>query len=371
MHFYYTPLVNSGMKSFAHLLLKYVETNVNDFILDHTDNELTVAAIQLNSSFADTIMKVRNNVDKIAGLVARAAQGGAKFIVTPELAVHGYVDVDLSKQYNNDNQTLGFWAGAQRMWCHESVHSPCPDSIEIGINSTVDFINGPRVLTSQGSRTVQLIDASTVALSHDSEEFTAIKDIARTHGVYAQVGYMERADENGEERIYNSVNVYGPSGDLIYHHRKATLYNTVDRFVFTESQLSSTPYFDTPYGRISSAICYEGNSIFQPLYEHQVDTMLYSVAWVVSPSFYAPGYHTAGENVKNYPMNVVMANWAFPDNPPVQLNVCSENTYKVWDGDAQCMGSGLSYVMDSDGDLRGLLTGNPQEDVLFATLPCE
>jgi N-carbamoylputrescine amidase len=76
-------------------------------------------------------------------------------------------------------------------------------------------------------------------------------DAARRLGVHIVAGIAERADN----RLFNSAVFIGPSG-TIGAYRKLHLWNDENRF-FEPGNLG-VPVFDTPLGRISIAICYDG-----------------------------------------------------------------------------------------------------------------
>lgn len=75
--------------------------------------------------------------------------------------------------------------------------------------------------------------------------------VAAKHGLHLVAGI----DEVDGDRLYNSSVVIGPEG-YIGTFRKVHLWNQENRF-FTPGNLGF-PVFDTPLGRLATAICYDG-----------------------------------------------------------------------------------------------------------------
>lgn len=92
------------------------------------------------------------------------------------------------------------------------------------------------------------------ALAEDlpaGETAQAWADVAQRLGVHIVAGIAEREGK----RLYNSAIFVGPSG-LVGIYRKLHLWN--NEHLFFEPGNSGVPVFDTPLGRISIAICYDG-----------------------------------------------------------------------------------------------------------------
>lgn len=347
------PVNNQPGSFLAYQLIKFTEGKLTEFKYKTRDSEVKVASIQFESGFADTEEKVSQNIERLARLVEQAAKGGAKFIVTPEATVQGYSDVSFVKPRdagsNPNYQSYFFSNGVRHMWCHDSQLRGCS--------------SGEKTLsTTEKGTPVKFVDVAPIALEYQSEKLAPFARLAKKHGVYVSIGYIEKEGTGKTQRIYNAVNVYGPDGEIAYHYRKTNLWKAVDQYLFTQAQLSSKPYFDTPYGRISAAICFDGNFIFPQLARFGVDTLLYSVAWVSGgPTQPSPNHQMIGGKVRINPTNVVMANWVWPDNPKTRQTRLGSNA-EIW-------GSGLSYIMDRRGSLRGMVTDNNGSGILYSTIP--
>jgi len=83
------------------------------------------------------------------------------------------------------------------------------------------------------------------------ETAQAWADVAQRLGVHIVAGIAEREGK----RLYNSAVFVGPSG-LVGLYRKLHLWDR--EHLFFEPGNRGVPVFDTPLGRISIAICYDG-----------------------------------------------------------------------------------------------------------------
>ncbi|KAK9678928.1 Omega-amidase nit3 [Basidiobolus ranarum] len=96
----------------------------------------------------------------------------------------------------------------------------------------------------------------------DGESVKALKDIAKTAGVYLIAGSIPEK-EASSDKFYNTSTVYNPQGELIAKHRKVHLFD-IDipgKIRFQESEILSpgnqVTHFETEYGKIGVGICYD------------------------------------------------------------------------------------------------------------------
>ena len=93
------------------------------------------------------------------------------------------------------------------------------------------------------------------------EAWTACAGLAARHGLYLAAGSMP--ERGGDGRIYNTAYVFDPRGRQIAKHRKMHLFDiAVDggqhfRESDTLSAGSRVTVFDTAFGRLGLAICYD------------------------------------------------------------------------------------------------------------------
>lgn len=135
------------------------------------------------------------NLNRMIGYAECAAKRGADFVLFPETALTGY-DLDPDK------------SGADQM--HHRLAEPIP---------------GP------------------------SSE--AMAKIARELGIYVAFGLAERAEDGA---VYNAAAVVAPDGSVIGGYRKMHLPATEPLWA---ARGSEPLMFDTPWGKIGIAICYD------------------------------------------------------------------------------------------------------------------
>ena len=82
-----------------------------------------------------------------------------------------------------------------------------------------------------------------------------------THAHALPAGSIPEVDAAG--RVYNTCVAFGPDGEIVAKHRKVHLFDidVPGRITFRESDTltggDSLATFDTPYGRVGIAICYD------------------------------------------------------------------------------------------------------------------
>ncbi|KGS72881.1 beta ureidopropionase [Burkholderia pseudomallei MSHR5596] len=127
------------------------------------------------------------------------------------------------------------------------------------------------------------------ALAEDlpnGETAQAWAEVAQRLGVHLVAGIAEREDE----RLYNSAIFIGPSGP-IGTYRKLHLWNNEN--LFFEPGNLGVPVFDTPVGRISIAICYDGwfPEVYRLAATQGADIVCVPTNWVPMPG--QPADHPA------------------------------------------------------------------------------
>ncbi|KAH7720482.1 hypothetical protein AAVH_12015 [Aphelenchoides avenae] len=115
-----------------------------------------------------------------------------------------------------------------------------------GLQFDLDEIDG-----SDGARD-EFMRYHNSAITFEGPESQQITDTAREHNVYLVVPVIEK--DGGT--LYCSVFFYGPDGTKLGRHRKLKPTKS-ERVVWGQGDGSMLPVFDTPLGRIGSAICWE------------------------------------------------------------------------------------------------------------------
>ncbi len=113
----------------------------------------------------------------------------------------------------------------------------------------------------------------------DSETVRAWSEAARRLGVHLVAGIAEREDQ----RLYNSAVFIGPAG-LIGRYRKLHLWGQEN--LFFEPGNLGVPVFDTAFGRVAVAICYDGwfPEVFRLAAGQGADLVCVPTNWVPMPA---------------------------------------------------------------------------------------
>src|SRR5438093_4640643 len=149
-------------------------------------------------------------IDKLEGLAAEVASGGARLALFPETFIPVYPS-------NRWVRYLAGWGGAGAADAREVFARLAQQSVTIP---------GP-----------------------DSDRLAAI---ARTHGIWLAVGVNEL--ERGT--IYNALLIYSPAGELALHHRKLMPTNH-ERLVWGLGDGRGLETIATDVGRVGGLICWE------------------------------------------------------------------------------------------------------------------
>jgi len=228
-----------------------------------------VAAIQCSSVMGD----VEGNRKKLLGLAEEAASHGAKIVVLPEAAITGYLSQDAKTNWHLDG------------W---------PIEPEYTGHSPEGFAE-------------QVPGASTKA-------FAAL---AKRLKIYVTVPFLEVEPQKGgaDPKYFNTVCLAAPSGEIVAHYRKLTPWPFPEKSWATKGDRGVQVY-DTEYGRVGLAICFDIHTILEKLKPKNIWALLYPIAWV-SPSHPADWFwHILPTRLKAYHHYVVGANWSVDKEQP-------------------------------------------------------
>ncbi len=210
-----------------------------------------VAAVQCPSVMGRTEENLRN----LASLVRQAAAAGAKIVVLPECAVHGYFDPT----------TWTSW-------------STSPEEGTMVVQGVAEPVPG----------------ASTLALSALANELD----------IYLCAGLIE---SDGSD-FFNTQVLLAPDGAMVARHRKKSLWTPGDGGWCTPGKLP-VQVVETEYGRLGLMICYDFHTLPPHLAKRRADIVLYSVGW------YGPNEKNwftqifPRKAVIPYGFDIVVANW--------------------------------------------------------------
>ncbi|MDF9867476.1 nitrilase [Bacilli bacterium PM5-3] len=169
------------------------------------EKKLKVAIIQA----APVLFDMEKTVAKVISLVKKAADQGAKLIVFPESFIPCYPR----------GMTFGFAVGSRT---------------EEGREDWVRYNNN--------------------SFSADGKEAKLIGDIAKECGVYVSIGVTEK--EENTATLYCSNFIFSDTGEIVGRHRKLKPTGT-ERCIWGEGDGSTLDIVKTPYGKMSSLICWE------------------------------------------------------------------------------------------------------------------
>jgi predicted amidohydrolase len=191
-------------------------------------------------------------------LITEAAGRGAKIVVLPECAVHGYMD-----------------PGRERVWVtKDNAAEGCP-----AVEPVAEPVPG--------------------------ESTRYFGSLAKKLGIYLALPLVEKSGE----RFYNAQVLLDPQGAVAAHHRKTNLWAPGDGTWATEAE-EQPRVVDSPYGRLGLMICYEVHVLPEKLAAAKADIVLYSVGWF--------GPNTEGWYKDIFPrryvvpngFHVVVSNWS-------------------------------------------------------------
>lgn len=223
-----------------------------------------VAAIQCSSDLAEP----DQNRTKMVKLVETAAANGAKIVVLPEASITGYLSQSLKINW----QLKG--------WPIE------PEFTGLSPEPYAEPVPGP-----------------------STKVFGAL---AKKLGIYVTVPFVEvvEPEEKGQPKKYfNTVCLAAPTGEIVAHYRKLTPWPYPEKSWATKGD-RDVQTFDTEYGRVGLAICFDIHTILEKLKPKKIWALLYPIAWV-SQSHPADWFwHILPGRLKSYDHYVVGANWS-------------------------------------------------------------
>ncbi len=259
--------------------------------------EVKVAAIQCSSRLGD----VAANRAKITALVEEAARRGAKIIVLPEAAITGYLSQDLKRNWHLKGWPIeGVFEGVDPHGAAEPVPGP----------STKHFCR-----------------------------------LADRLDVYVTIPLVEVVDDT----FYNTVCLASPEGRLVAHYRKLTPWPHPEKSWATPGDRGVSTY-DTEYGRVGLAICFDIHTILERYEEHSLWTLLYPIAWVDETHPVRWFRQTLPMRIGAAGHHLVGANWSVDEEQP-------------W------AGYGYSTIIAKDGTVLAQAESRTGSEIVYATLP--
>jgi predicted amidohydrolase len=273
---------------------------------------VTVAAVQCSSDLG----AVEANRAKLTALCEEAAAHGAKIIVLPEAAVTGYLSQDLRTNWR------------LKEWPIEDVFhgkDPLPFAETVPGPSTCHFAALSRRLGVY--ITVPLVEIDRTPAPASAE---------------APAG-------RSKPRLFNTVCLVSPKGELVAHYRKLTPWPHPEKSWATPGDRGVQVY-DTEYGRVGLAICFDIHTILPKYQQHHLWTLLYPIAWVDGAHPAEWFWHTLPQRVAPFGHYVIGANWSV-DKP------------QTWTG------YGFSTIIAPGGKVIASAKSLRGSEIVYATLP--
>jgi predicted amidohydrolase len=259
------------------------------------------AAVQCSSDLGD----VAGNSKKITSLVREAAKNGARFVVLPETAITGYLSQDLKTNWNVPGMPL---------------------DIRFNGKDPKDFaepVPGP-----------------------STKHFCAL---AKELDIYLTIPLLEVDVTKGKPRYFNTVCLANPKGELVAHYRKLTPWPVPEQSWATAGD-RGVQTFETEYGRVGLAICFDIHTILEKYEPHRIWCLLYPIAWVDSEHPAEWMFHRLPERVKPFKHHLVGANW-------------SVDKKQSW------RGYGFSVIISDEGKVVASAKSLHGSEIIYADLP--
>jgi len=260
-----------------------------------------VASIQFPSRLADR----EYNISGLTKLCEEASLKGAKIIVLPETSITGYLSQDLKVNWKLPDRPIS---------------SAFPDSINP--TNYAETYPGP-----------------------STEHFSAL---AQKLGSYITVPFLEiDRTTQSQPTFYNTVCLASPNGTIVAHYRKNNPWLHPEKSWATAGK--DLAIYDTEYGRVGLAICFDIHTILSRYARENIWTLLYPIAWVGSVSLWFRNELPSKLYHSKLPFHIIGANW-------------SVDKYQDWDG------FGYSTIYGINGRIMagsGCYTGT---DIIYAEL---
>jgi predicted amidohydrolase len=237
-----------------------------------------VAAIQCSSDLG----AVENNRRKLTELIREAAGRGVKIIVLPETAITGYISQDLHTNWHVRGQPLEpAFRGRNPSSAAETVPGPstehfCSLAKELKVYLTIPLLE----------RVGELPPAPPA----DDEIAPPIPPVK-------------------EPRYFNTVCLASPEGKLVAHYRKLNPWPYPEKSWATPGDRGIQIY-DTEYGRVGLAICFDIHSILEQYESEKLWALLYPIAWVDEEYPADWFWHKLPLRVAKFNHYLIGANWS-------------------------------------------------------------
>lgn len=267
-----------------------------------------VASIQCSSIMG----KVSENTKKIELLVREAAAQGAQILVLPETSITGYLSQDLKTN----------WFATSPSRENDVFNMHFPNKMDPALHA--ETCPGP----------------STIFFG----------ELAKELKVYITVPFLEKETKNGQEFYYNTVCLMDKQGNLAAHYRKNNPWPHPEKYWASKGE--DLAVFDTEYGRVGLAICFDIHSILSRYAKSDIWALLYPIAWVGNPFYWFRKQLPNNLQKWNVPFSIIGANWSM-------------------DIDQNWEGYGLSTIYGPCGEILAENNKCVGDSICYAEIPLE
>jgi len=267
-----------------------------------------VAAIQCSSDLGD----VDGNRKKLTALVKEAAAEGAKIIVLPETAITGYLSQDLKTNWQLKD------------WPIEKVFQgkdPTPFAETVPGPSTKHFCQ----------------------LAKQLEVYITVPFLEIDKG-----GKDDKKDDKAKPRFFNTVCLVSPKGEVVAHYRKLTPWPYPEKSWATAGD-RSVQFYDSEYGRMGLAICFDIHTILEKYQPHKIWALLYPIAWVDTNHPADWFWHQLPKRMAPFKHYVIGANWSVDEQ-------------QKW------FGYGFSTILSPEGKVIASAKSLYGSEIVYATI---
>jgi predicted amidohydrolase len=148
---------------------------------------------------------------------------------------------------------------------------------------------------------------------------TQFCELAKRLQVYITVPLVEKASaENADRnppgkdsapRLFNTVCLVSPKGEIVAHYRKLTPWPRPEKSWATPGD-RGVQIYDSEYGRMGLAICYDIHTILEKYQQHHIWALLYPIAWVDTNHPADWFWHRLPERLAPFGHYLIGANWS-------------------------------------------------------------
>jgi predicted amidohydrolase len=165
-----------------------------------------------------------------------------------------------------------------------------------------------------------------------------------------RVNAPKEGKEQGGIRLFNTACLISPKGEIVAHYRKLSPWPVPEKSWATAGD-RGVQFYDSEYGRLGLAICFDIHTILEKYEPHKIWALLYPIAWVDRNHPADWFWHRVPDRIAPYKHYVIGANW-------------SVDKKQDW------FGYGFSTIYGPDGKVIASAKSLYGSEIVYATLEC-